>query len=165
MSCGNDAGGGAYICFLEIIYDLIIKTCYNDFVRLEFLFRDYKYMQKNKNKDNELVTYGMLKKELGTVVTELRGEMQGLDKKLTERNERLISGFRIWQMKIEDEMADMKERMYTKEDHARDLVWMDKAMVEIEAAREERILFQQQMLRMDDRYYDHEKRIVALEKR
>lgn len=66
---------------------------------------------------------------------------------------------------IIDRCDSIEERMYTKEDHARDLVWMDKAMEEIVAAREERILSTQQLLRMDDRVFDHEKRISSLESR
>ena len=69
---------------------------------------------------------------------------------------------------IEGEIAAIREymaaNMYTKQDHARDLVWMDKAMTEIEAAREERRLYGRQFLRIDDKVFDHEKRIRVLEK-
>jgi hypothetical protein len=66
---------------------------------------------------------------------------------------------------IDAAFAEIKEKMYTKQDHARDMVWMDKAMAEIDAAREERLLSGRQSLRVSDRIDDHEKRIRILEKR
>lgn len=86
----------------------------------------------------------------------------GIDKKLDNIDKTfLIINARF--ENIEDTIEDIKTNMYTKQDHARDLVWMDKAMVEIEAAREERILHGHQSLRIDDLLFDHEKRIRVLE--
>lgn len=62
------------------------------------------------------------------------------------------------------EIKRLESIMYTKADHARDMVWMDAAMEEIREMREERILASKQVLRMDDSVFDHEKRIRVLEK-
>ena len=82
-------------------------------------------------------------------------KFDSIDKHFRIINERFIS--------IEDTIEEIRANMYTKQDHARDLVWMDKAMAEIEAAREERILSGRQMLHIDDKVFDHEKRIRVLE--
>jgi|WetSurMetagenome_2_1015567.scaffolds.fasta_scaffold192365_2 hypothetical protein len=92
------------------------------------------------NNPNEMVT----KKDLQLAVVRLKKYIEGE-----------IGGIREY----------MDANMYTKQDHARDLVWMDKAMTEIEAAREERLLYGRQTMRIDDKVFDHEKRIRALEKR
>lgn len=136
-------------------------------------------MQNNRV---DMVTKKELKVEIAKLVTkrEFRSAMKKIDKRfqgnderfqsIDERfqsiDERLQSSFRLINARferIEGDLEDIKANMYTKQDHARDLVWMDKAMAEIEAAREERILSGRQRLRIDDLLFDHEKRIRALE--
>jgi hypothetical protein len=69
---------------------------------------------------------------------------------------------------IEGEIGAVREymniNMYTKADRERDLILMNKVSEEIDASREERILFGRQLQRMEDRWLDHEKRINAVEK-
>lgn len=57
----------------------------------------------------------------------------------------------------------VKENMYTKADHARDMELIDEAMTEIRDSRDERVLSERHLLRLDDKVFDHDKRIGALE--
>lgn len=94
--------------------------------------------------------------------------MQGHDARFTSIDERLDRTFRLINARfenIEGVLEDIKTNMYTKQEHARDLVWMDKAMAEMDAAREERLLSGHQKMRIDDLLFDHEKRIRVLEKK
>ena len=57
----------------------------------------------------------------------------------------------------------IEDNMYTKADHAKFMVWMDEAMTELRASRDERVLSERHILRHDDRLENHEKRITKLE--
>lgn len=64
-----------------------------------------------------------------------------------------------------EDIAYLKENMYTKQDHLKFMVWMDDAMKELRDSREGRVLMEKQALRMDDKLDNHEKRICVLEER
>lgn len=145
-----------------------------------------KIMKKDKN--DELVTRRILREELRGFATndKLKAFATKEDLKAFATKEDLKA------CATKEALAEIKAQMYTKQDHAKfvesllkimvtkqdlqretdkwerqrakDLEWMDKSMTEIEASRQERILFEQKLLRMDDRIYDHEKRITTLEK-
>jgi hypothetical protein len=66
---------------------------------------------------------------------------------------------------IREDIKVIREEMYTKKDHEIFMVYMDEAMKELRDAREERILHENQFLRMDDHVSNHEKRIRVLEKK
>ena len=133
------------------------------------------------NNPNEMVTKKDLHEAIANLVTKdqfkaaianlaTKDEFQALRNEMFTKNDhaKFVKGLQIWQKYIEGEFGAIREymdtNMYTRQDHARDLVWMDKAMAEIEAAREERLLSGRQILRIDDLVFDHEKRIRVLEK-
>lgn len=74
-------------------------------------------------------------------------------------------GQRLYGLKvyIDQRFNEIEKRMYTKEDHAKFMIWMDEAMTELRDARHGRDLYERQMLRLDDKVDNHEKRICALE--
>ena len=65
---------------------------------------------------------------------------------------------------LKEDVRDIREKMITRDDWDRHMVLMDALVTEMEANREERILFGQQHLRTDDMVQNHEKRICVLEK-
>ena len=65
---------------------------------------------------------------------------------------------------IEQRLGRIEENMYTKGDHRKYMEWLDNAMNELRDARTERKLSESQILRLDDKVADHEKRIRSLEK-
>jgi len=141
-------------------------NCYKYRVKLIFLPKI-----NMDNNPNEMVTKKDIHNATASLVTkdEFKAELQSLRNEMFTKNDhaKFVKGLQIWQKFIEGEFVAIREymtiNMYTKQDHARDLVWMDKAMVEIEAAREERLLSGRQKQRIDDKLFDHEKRISALE--
>jgi len=68
-------------------------------------------------------------------------------------------------IKRESLMALIRSEIRTKQYHDLVQVWMDRAMEVIEASRKERLIFRKQLLRMEKRWIEYEKRIRALEKR
>lgn len=110
------------------------------------------------------ITKLVTKKEFGEAMKKIDNRFESIDQSLSDgdKNFRLINARFNY---LESVVEDIKANMYTKQDHARDLVWMDKAMTEMDAAREERLLREPQLLRIDDQVHDHEKRIRVLEKR
>lgn len=108
------------------------------------------------------------KTEFHAAMKKIDERFQGHDARFTSIDERLDRSFRLINARfenIEGVLEDIKASMYTKQEHTRDLIWMDKAMAEIDAAREERLLSGRQKLRADDLLFDHEKRIRVLEKK
>jgi len=105
-----------------------------------------------KDNSNNPVTKGEFRLAIGN----LRGDVDGLK---TD-----VAVLKADVFVLKRDVADIKDNMVTKQDHDRLLTWMDEAMTEIRAYREERLLTGRQFLRMDDAIADHEKRICVLEK-
>ena len=66
---------------------------------------------------------------------------------------------------LEHAVADLKETMATKQDQDKLMTLLDEVVTEVRASREERMLSGHQFLRIDDKVFDHEKRIRVLEKK
>ena len=96
---------------------------------------------------------GGLKSEVG----ELRSEVGELRSGLKNLEIRVFS--------VIKDVEEIKNTMYTKEDHAKFMVWMDEAMTELRDARDDRKVTGRQITRLDDTVFDHEKRIRILEKK
>lgn len=64
---------------------------------------------------------------------------------------------------IYEKLDEIESKMLTKEEHQKSMNLLDAFATELQAAREERILWGQQHLRHDDSIVDHEKRISVLE--
>lgn len=88
--------------------------------------------------------------------------MNRIDEKL-DRIDKKMSKF-VTKVEFEERIQALEDKMYTKEDHAKYMVWLDEVMTELRSSREERVLSGQHILRLDDTTVDHEKRIQVLEK-
>jgi regulator of replication initiation timing len=117
-----------------------------------------------KTKKNNMVTIsrfnlaiGGLKSEIG----ELRTDFSSLRLEFGE----LRSDMKRLEIRVFSAIKDIEERMYTKEDHAKFMVWMDEAMTELRDARDDRKVTGHQIARLDNTVFDHEKRIGVLEKK
>ena len=104
-----------------------------------------------------LATKAELKKAVSKLATkaELKGELE----KHTIRFKNYVD------VRIQQLEEKMEEKMYTKADHEKYMVLFDEAMKELRDAREARVLSERQILRMDDKIFDHGKRISVLESR
>ncbi|OGJ43024.1 hypothetical protein A3B60_03810 [Candidatus Peregrinibacteria bacterium RIFCSPLOWO2_01_FULL_39_12] len=104
-------------------------------------------MKTKKNQSGQVITTAILKRELGKV------------------GKRIDAGHRELMVYIDEKIAGLEERTYTKEDHDKFMMYLDEAMTELRDAREGRGLNEKQILRMDDQIDNHEKRIVSLEEK
>jgi hypothetical protein len=112
-----------------------------------------------------------MKKDTNNLVT--RGDLKIAMREIKEKmytkadHAKFVESLKIWQKSLhkslQGEIDEIKAVMYTKQDHARDMVWMDEAITELRDARDERKLSEHQIIRLDDKVVDHEKRISVLE--
>ncbi len=118
-----------------------------------------------KDDSNELVTKGFFRKELKK---ELKKEFKKELKPIYERFDKMdvkFDNLAASHVSLEERVTRIEENMYTKQDHAKFMIWMDEAMKELRDSRHERVLQENQVLRMDYKLDDHEKRLRVLEKR
>jgi hypothetical protein len=111
-------------------------------------------MKTKKNQSGQGITRAILKSELAILKS-------GLEKV----SEKVDAGYRELVVYIDEKIASLEERTYTKEDHDKFMMYLDEAMTELRDAREGRKLNENQILRMDDQIDNHEKRIVGLEEK
>lgn len=107
------------------------------------------------------------KEHFDFVIAKLNERMDRFDERMDrfeERMDRFETGF-VTKVEFYERIQQLEDRMYTKEDHAKFMMWMDEAMTELRDARDERKYGERQRLRMDDKLANHEKRICILEQR
>ncbi len=114
-------------------------------------------MKNKKDNFNQPVTKGEFNLKM-TEFTITMAEFGGRMDKFDQRMESL-------KQYIDRRFDEFEEKVYTKADHAKFMIWMDEAMTELRDAREGRNLYERQMLRLDDSVADHEKRICILEEK
>jgi len=66
-------------------------------------------------------------------------------------------------IQLQMDVAYIRENMYTKAEHYEFMTKMDEFMTEMRSTREERVLRENQTLRMDDQLANHELRLKVLE--
>ncbi len=103
------------------------------------------------------------KKKTGNAVTKLHCEaaMKGLECRLNNKFDKFSAAL----CELTFRVQTIEENMYTKQDHAKFMIWMDEAMKELRDTRQERVLFGRQFVALDDKVHGHEKRICVLEKK
>ncbi len=65
---------------------------------------------------------------------------------------------------LREEIDEKFAQMYTKDDHAKFMIYVDEAFTEIKEFRRNRLLSENQLVELDDQVANHEKRIRTLEK-
>jgi hypothetical protein len=95
--------------------------------------------------------------------------MDGFDKRMdtfatkTDLSDAMMGMKRYVDQRFDEFEERIEEKMYTKADHSKFMVWMDEAMKELRDTRQERILSDYNLATLDDTVDNHEKRICALE--
>lgn len=115
---------------------------------------------KRDEDDNKAVTKGEFRLGMNEFKMEMNESKVRMDKFDAD-----LRNLRIDVRILTNEVKMIREEMYTKKDHEKFMVYMDEAMKELRDSREERILHENQFLRMDDQVSSHEKRIRVLEKK
>ncbi len=108
-------------------------------------------------------------REFRAAKTENSARFEGIDwrfEKIEARMETFVTKdmFFSAMKRIDERFEKIEETMYTKADHSKFMEWMDEAMTELRDMREERVLTGRQMIRLDDKVIEHEKRLRVLEK-
>jgi len=93
--------------------------------------------------------------------------MDGFDKRMDKMDKKIDDRFDSLKNYIDWKHDSLKEEifavMYTKQDHAKFMEFMEKAMKEIKASQYERTVSGHRFADLDDRVDDHEKRLRVLE--
>jgi hypothetical protein len=113
---------------------------------------------------NKLVT----KKEFHEKMRAIDERFDGVDKRFDDVDKKFWSvdkKFGNIMKYIDNRFNEFEEKMYTKKDHEIFMIWMDEAMKELRDCREERVLSEQHILRLDDKTDNHEKRLCVLERK
>ena len=135
-------------------------------------------MKKKKDDSTEPVTKGEFRLTMGefrVTMTEFSQRMDRFEERMDNFEKRFATKkdlqdamFSMKQyigQRFDELKEELEEKMYTKAEHEKFMILVDEALTEVRAAREERILSQNKMIRMDDSLANHEKRICVLEKR
>lgn len=94
-------------------------------------------------------------------IKKLNKRMDGLEKRMDGLEKRM--GGLVTKIEFEARFRELEEKIYTKQDHEKYMVWLDEAMKELRDTREERVLSERHILRLDDQATNHETRIRRLE--
>ena len=118
----------------------------------------------------KVVLKSELKKALKGVHGRMDGfdkRMDGFDKRMDKMDKKIDDRFDSLKNYIDWKHDSLKEEifavMYTKQDHAKFMEFMEKAMKEIKASQYERTVSGHRFADLDDRVDDHEKRLRVLE--
>ena len=147
-----------------------------------------KILKKKRADDNEPLTRGEFRAAIYGIegrIDGIEGRIDGIERRMDgiegrmDNFERRMDNFeRTFATKVDLDNAmtnmknyvdrgfyEIKEQMYTKEDHAKFMVWMEEAMTELRDSRDSRVLNDRHLLQHDDKLVNHEKRICVLERK
>jgi len=118
-------------------------------------FKELKVWRKDVNdRFEELIDWT---KDMSDWRHSVDGRLDGVDSRL--------NSFKFAILALQEDVRYLKENMFTKEDREELMTKLDSIMGEIEASRREREIQGYRYGTMNDQVDDHEKRIVALEKK
>ena len=121
------------------------------------------------NTNNKPATKGDLHSSINSLRTELKGDIQRLDKttqrldKTTQQLDKTSKQHTLEFFKIQRDMRDMKEQMATKDDISRIITAIDIFAGEAKEYRNKDTLRGHAVMTHDTMLKEHEKRISALE--